>query len=77
MKHAAVERPPVDPVDAAVEEAIAFCGGDPRAAVRTLLLAYTEVERERDEQVAAMSSGFSRQWHHQRQRKRTGDDDAK
>ena len=65
MKQAAVQQPPVDPVDAAVEQAIAFCGGDPRAAVRALLIAYTDLERE---QVAVMSSGFTRQWHHNRQR---------
>jgi len=54
--------------EAAVEEAIAPCGGDARAAVRALLEDVRLYERELAVCRLAVSSGYSRQWHHNRWR---------
>ena len=51
---------------AAADEAIATCGGDARAAVIALLVANNFLERELELTRVAVSSGFSRQWHHNR-----------
>jgi hypothetical protein len=51
---------------AAVEEAIALCGGDARAAVKALLIANDFLERELELARVAVSSGFSRGWHARR-----------
>ena len=53
-------------LDAAADEAIATCGGDARAAVIALLVANDFLERELELTRVAVSSGFSRQWHHKR-----------
>lgn len=54
--------------EAAVEEAIALCGGDARAAVRALLEDVWLYEHELAVCRLAVSSGYSRQWHHNRWR---------
>lgn len=66
MPEPAREQPRVDDIDAAVEEAIALCGGDPRAAIKALIVSNEFLERELALCRVAMSSGFSRQWHHKR-----------
>jgi hypothetical protein len=55
-------------LDAAVDRAIAACGGDPRAAVRTFVVALLSYEqdletlrREVEALTAALSSGYVRQ----------------
>ncbi len=53
-------------LEVAADEAIALCGGDARAAVIALLVANDFLERELDLTRVAVSSGFSRQWHHKR-----------
>lgn len=66
MHDPARKAPTVDPLDASVEETIALCGGDPRAAVKALIVANEFLERELALHRVAVSSGFSRQWHHKR-----------
>jgi hypothetical protein len=53
-------------LEEAVDEAIEACGGDARAAVIALLVANDFLERELELTRVAVSSGFSRQWHHRR-----------
>ena len=48
------------PLEAEVEEAIALCGGDVRAALRATLVANEYREAEIDRLTEAISSGFSR-----------------
>ena len=45
---------------AEVDEAIATCGGDVRAALRATLVANTYLEAEIERLTAAVSSGFAR-----------------
>lgn len=47
-----------------INELIALCNGDPRAAIRTLLVANAYFERELELARVAVSSGYSRGWHH-------------
>lgn len=58
----------IDPqeLEAAVDEAIAACDGDPRAAVRALILANSYLEYELAMTRPAVSYGFSRGWHARR-----------
>ena len=46
--------------DAAADEAIAACGGDPREAVKALLVANDFLEAQVDELRAAVSTGYAR-----------------
>lgn len=54
------EPDPAAAVDAEVDEAIATCAGDPRAAVRALLVANAYLEQENERLQQAVSAGFSR-----------------
>jgi hypothetical protein len=47
-------------LDAAVDEAIAACNGDARAAVRALILANDFLEQELCEMFTAVSRGYAR-----------------
>jgi hypothetical protein len=57
---------PDDGLESAAEAAIASCDGDARAAVRALIVQVAYLEREIQYFRVAVSSGFSRQWHHNR-----------
>ena len=46
--------------EAEVEEAIALCGGDIRAALRTTLIANAYLDREVQRLIEAISTGFAR-----------------
>ena len=50
----------------AADQAIEACGGDARATVIALLIMNDALERELDLTRVAVSSGFSRQWHHRK-----------
>lgn len=54
-------------LEATVDEVIALCGGDPRAAVRAPLVANTHLERELALTIPAVSYGYSRGWHRKKQ----------
>jgi hypothetical protein len=47
-------------VEAEVDEAIATCGGDVRAALRATLIANTHLEAEIERLTKAISTGFAR-----------------
>jgi hypothetical protein len=47
-------------VEAEVDEAIATCGGDVRAALRATLIANTYLEAEIERLTEAISTGFAR-----------------
>ena len=47
-------------LEAEVEEAIALCGGDVRAALRTTLIANAYLDREVQRLIEAISTGFAR-----------------
>jgi hypothetical protein len=47
-------------VEAEVDEAIATCGGDVRAALRATLIANTHLEAEIERLTEAISTGFAR-----------------
>ena len=49
-----------DGLEAAVDEAIAVCGGDPRAAVRALIVANNFLESEMAELKQAVSHAYTR-----------------
>jgi len=49
-----------DTLEAAVDEAIAECGGDARAAVRALLVANTYLEEARNRAIEMVSVGYAR-----------------
>lgn len=49
-----------DPLELATDQVIAACDGDPRAAVRALIVAKGLLEAELDEVYAAASSGYAR-----------------
>lgn len=58
-------RPQPDPIDetgldAAVEQAIAACGGDLRAAIRALIVANNYLENEVAELMKAVSHAYAR-----------------
>ena len=48
------------PLEAAVDEAIAICGGDVRAALRATLIANAYLESELERLTEAISTGFAR-----------------
>ena len=48
------------PLEAEVDDAIATCGGDVRAALRATLIANAYLEAEIERLTAAVSSGFAR-----------------
>jgi len=48
-----------DDLEAAADQAIAVCGGDPREAVTALLIAVDFLEAEANELRAAVSKGYS------------------
>ncbi|WP_315754351.1 MULTISPECIES: hypothetical protein [unclassified Bradyrhizobium] len=47
-------------LDAAVDQAIAACGGDPRAAIRALIVANDFLETEVGELMKAVSHAYAR-----------------
>ena len=49
-----------DGLEASVDEAIAACGGDPRAAVRALIVANNFLESEMAELKKAVSHAYTR-----------------
>jgi hypothetical protein len=49
-----------DGLEASVDEAIAACGGDPRAAVRALIVANNFLESEMAELQKAISHAYTR-----------------
>ncbi|RWG40277.1 MAG: hypothetical protein EOQ63_29545 [Mesorhizobium sp.] len=57
---------PDDGLERNVDTVIASCDGDARAAVRALIVQVAYLEREIQYFRIAVSSGFSRQWHHKR-----------
>ncbi len=50
-----------DPLEVAVEQAIAVCDGDPRAALRASLVYNEFLERKLDTMRGMVSTGYSRQ----------------
>jgi hypothetical protein len=48
-----------DDLEADVEEVIRNCGGNPRAAIRALIIANTYLEAEVERLAAALSVGFT------------------
>ncbi len=60
-------------LDAEIEEAIALCGGDVRAALRATLMANSYLQGEVDRLEAAASPGFARR---RRQRVSKAPEDA-
>ena len=48
------------PLEAEVDEAIAICGGDVRAALRATLVANAYLEAELERLTEAISTGFAR-----------------
>ena len=50
----------------AADQAIEACGGDARATVIALLIMNNAMERELELTRVAVSSGFSRGWHHRK-----------
>lgn len=55
-------------LEAAADEAITLCGGDAREAVKALLVMNEHLERELALTRPVVSYGFSRGWHHERQK---------
>ena len=51
---------PVEDLDAAVDQAIAACGGDAREAVKALIVANHFLGAQVEELWAAVSTGYSR-----------------
>ena len=49
-----------DRLEAAVDQAIAACGGDPRAAIRALIVTNEFYEAEYSKLVAKVSRGYAR-----------------
>ncbi|WGR92668.1 hypothetical protein MTX26_22005 [Bradyrhizobium sp. ISRA443] len=49
-----------DPLDMAADQVIAACDGDPRAAVRALIVAKGLLEAELEDICAATSKGYAR-----------------
>jgi len=63
MSEPALTAPQLDPaaaLEAEVDEAIALCGGDVRAALRTTLIANAFLQAEVDLLAGAVSPGFAR-----------------
>ncbi|NGN44704.1 hypothetical protein G6N74_26970 [Mesorhizobium sp. CGMCC 1.15528] len=54
-------------LERAADQAIDACGGDARAAVTALLIANDFLERQLALTRIAVSSGFSRGWHHRKE----------
>ena len=64
----AESNPAISPIltadlEGTVDQIIAECGGDPRAAVRTLVVANSYLERELESVVAEVSRGYVRGRH--------------
>ena len=57
---------PAAQLEAEIAEAIAICGGDVRAALRTTLIANSYLQGEVDRLEAAVSAGFARRRIHGR-----------
>ena len=55
-------------LEAATDEAISLCGGDARAAVTALLGLNNQLEEELALTRPVVSFGFTRGWHHRRQK---------
>jgi hypothetical protein len=72
MNHQSAEHlqsPDQNVLESTAAEVVALCGGDAFAAVRTLLVANEFLERELRLTRAAVSHGYSRGWHAQRNTK--------
>ena len=59
-----------DQNESSCDEAIALCGGDPRAAVKALLVANAFLEDELALATLAVSFGYSKAWHAKRDHSR-------
>lgn len=57
---APAEQKPFAYSDEDIDVVIELCGGDPREAIRTLLIASALYEAERDEALAELSAGYVR-----------------
>lgn len=55
-------------LEATVDQVIASCDGDPRAAVKTLLVTNASLERQLALTIPAVSYGYSRGWHRSERR---------
>ncbi|WP_034657851.1 hypothetical protein [Chelativorans sp. J32] len=55
-----------DPVQESMDTLLTECGGNMRAALRAAVDANMRLQAELTLTRAAVSSGYSRQWHHQR-----------
>jgi hypothetical protein len=76
MSEPALTAPQIDiaaALEAEVEEAIALCGGDVRAALRTTLIANAFLQAEVDRLADAVSPGFARGRIRRRRMARTRD----
>ena len=61
MNHSASDRDPdVEGLEAAVDQAIAACGGDMRDAIRALIVANDFLESEVSELMKAVSQAYAR-----------------
>ncbi|MCI5076643.1 hypothetical protein [Oricola sp.] len=47
-------------IEAAIDATIVLCGGDPRDAIRALLIANDFLEAERDRLTSLISNGYAR-----------------
>lgn len=56
-----------DELDAAADEVISTCGGDMRAAIKSLLIANSFLEEEHERLASSVSAGFARGQHRKRQ----------
>jgi hypothetical protein len=64
-----VPSPPAADLDAGADQAIAACGGDPKEAVKALLVAVDFLEAQVDELRSAVSTGYARRRYDVRPRK--------
>jgi len=55
-----------DPIQASINTLLAECGGDMGIALRAAIEANMGLQEELALTRAAVSSGYSRQWHHRR-----------
>jgi hypothetical protein len=65
-------QPDADELEAAIDQAIAACGGNTRDAVKALLVANGYLEAEVQELQAAVSSGYARGYRYGRFKTYTG-----
>jgi hypothetical protein len=58
--------PRQNPLEESADQAVAACGGDPREAVKALIVANDFLQAQVDELQASVSSGYARGYHHGR-----------